>query len=401
MRTLTLLLLALTTSAFAEDWPNWRGPDRNGISPETDILTVWANNEPDILWKAKVGTGFSSIAVANGRIFTMGNNGGKETVYCFDAKTGEEKWKHTYDCPLDPKYFEGGPTSTPTVDGKNVYTLSRRGHVFCFEAASGKVVWAENPATDNDMSLPAWGFSGSPLALGDRLYLNIGESGMALDKNTGKVIWKSDTAEAGYSTPLPVERDGKTALLLGSAKSFLAVDAKTGKELWSHKWLTRYGVNASDPIVSGDRIFISSGYKKGCALLEWKAGEAEPSEVWENKVLMTQMNPAVLIDGHLYGTDGNDGTKNPLKCVKFDTGEVLWEQAGIGTGGVTATKDGMLIVLSARGELHIALASPNGFDPAASGQVLGGKCWTVPVLANGKIYCRNAAGDVVCVNVSK
>lgn len=401
MRTLSILSLFLVTSAAAADWPNWRGPDRNGISKETDIQTEWPNDEPNILWKAKVGIGFSSFAVADGHVFTMGNDEGKESVFCFDALTGEKKWQHTYDCPLDPKYFEGGPTSTPTLDGKHVFTLSRRGHVFCLDAASGKVVWTCNPAADNEMPLPAWGFSGSPLVLGDRVYLNIGDAGMTLNKTDGKVVWKSDSTEAGYSTPLPIERDGKTALLIGSAKSYLAVDAATGAEIWRYKWLTRFGVNASDPVISGDRLFISSGYDKGCSLLEWKPGAAEPAEIWKNKELKTQMNPVVLIDGHLYGTDGNDGTKNPLKCVNLETGKVLWEEPGIGTGGVTATADGKLIVLSARGQLHIAQASTKEFAPIASGQILGGKCWTVPVLANARIYARNAAGDVVCVDVSK
>ena len=221
MKSILLLstLASLTLSAHAADWPHWRGPDRIGISSEKSIQTQWKNDEPAILWKANVGTGYSAISIANGSVVTLGNDAGKETVYCFDEATGKEKWKHTYDSPLAPKYFPGGPTSTPTIDGAHVYTLSREGQLFCFDLTTGKVVWAENPAKDNEMSKPEWGFSGSPMILGDRLYLNVGDAGMALNKKDGSVIWKSGTGAAGYSTLLPMNHSAKTALLLGSAKS--------------------------------------------------------------------------------------------------------------------------------------------------------------------------------------
>ena len=401
MNTLTpLFLITLIGTAIAADWPQWRGPDLNGISKETAWSTEFPDGEPKIAWRAKVGTGFSSVSVVGGRLFTIGNEDGKETVWCLDASTGDVIWEHRYDCPLDPKYFEGGPTSTPTVADGVVYSLSRRGHLMALDVADGEVKWMKNIAEENEMPMPSWGFSGSPLVLGSSLLLNIGARGMAVDRESGDVIWKSEDDEAGYSTVVPMKHGAKLAAIVGCQKSWTAIDPKSGEELWSQRWLTRYGVNAADPIVSGNQILISSGYGKGAALLNWSEGEDEPEIVWQNKELRTQMNPAVLIDGHLFGTDGDAGNKNPLKCLELATGKVKWGVDNIGTGGVTAA-DGKLIVLSARGELIIALASPEKFAPISRAQVLGGKCWTVPVLANARIFCRNAAGDLVCVDVSK
>jgi outer membrane protein assembly factor BamB len=393
------LLLLSNISAQAADWPHWRGPDFNGHSKETEWSTDWPGGEPKLAWKANVHTGFSSVAIADGSVYTLGNRDNLETIWCFDATTGQEKWKHEYECPLDPKFFEGGPTSTPTVDGGNVYTLSRSGHAFCLDATNGKLVWSRNVSKEDGMAAPTWGFSGSPLVLGNAVVLNVGAGGMALDKASGEILWKSDPSESGYSTPLPVERDGKSLVLMASAKGWIAVDPTDGKQLWNQRWITKYDVNAADPIVVGNSVFISSGYGKGSALLEW-AGKEAPKIVWENKNLRSQMNPAVLVDGYLYGIDDNAGDKNELRCLELTTGKIMWSQKGIGTGGIIVA-NGKLIVLSARGELIVAPVSPKGFEPVARAQVLGGKCWTVPVLANGRVYCRNAKGDLVCVDLRK
>lgn len=396
----TLLLLQVFHPCLhAADWPRWRGADQNGISEESDWQAKFPDGKAKVAWKKNVGTGFSSVVVAGGSLLTMGNDGGTETVWCFDALSGEEKWKFEFECPLDPKYFEGGPTSTPTVDGDTVYTLSRRGHLHALDVSDGDLRWSKDLATEYGMPIPSWGFAGSPFVQADRLYLNIGSQGMALKKEDGELVWKSDQEEAGYSTAVPFASGGKDYLLLGCRRSWKAVEADTGEELWSQRWLTRYGVNAADPIVSGDQIWVSSGYGKGAALLKWYDDD-DPEIIWQNKELRTQMNPAVLIDGHLYGIDGDAGDENALKCLDFATGEVKWSVADVGSGGVTAA-DGRLIVLGSRGELMVAPASPEKFEPTARAQVLQGKCWTVPVLANARIYCRNAAGDLVCVDVSR
>ena len=392
------LLVAASVSALATDWPHWRGPSRNGISTETGWTDQWPAAGPSVAWKAGVGLGFSSFAVANGRVVTAGHADEKDTVFCFDAMTGKEIWKHSYPSDLGDKYFDGGTTGSATIEGDRVFWLSRWGDVFCFNAADGKVIWNKNVQAETKARVPDWGFTGAPLVLGDKLILNIGEAGLALDKKSGNVLWQSATRSAGYSTPLPFKQGGDVRVVMGNEQAYVAVNPADGKEAWRIKWLTQYGVNAADPIADGNRILLSSGYGKGAGLFE--LGGAEPKEIWKSKVIRTQMNPAVLHQGHLYGVDGDTTEKASLKCVDFATGAEKWKHANFGSGGVIIA-DGKLIALSGTGELMVAPASPESFKPTARAQVLGGKCWTAPVLANGFIYMRNSRGDVVAVDVRK
>lgn len=391
-----LLVLALAVPAKADDWPLWRGPQHNGISAEK--IEPWSGGGPPIAWKADIGLGFSSVVVANGRAYTTGHRNETDTLFCFDAEKGAVLWKHSYPSDLGDKYFEGGTTGTPTVDGDCVYLLGRWGDLFCFGAATGKILWSLNLEKTEKFPIPSWGFSGAPFVFENLLVVNVGDAGVALDKLTGKIVWKSAAQECGYSTPLPIRRGDETLLVLGSAKSYVAVNAKTGQEAWRVKWITQYGVNAADPVIDGDLMFLSSGYNKGGAL--FRLGKGEPEPVWQGKSMATQMNPAVLISGHLYAVDGDSDKKPFLKCVEFATGTVKWSQPFPG-GGAVAAAGSDLIVLGGGGELTLAPASPEAFKPAARAAVLQGKCWSVPVLANGRIYGRTAEGQLVCVDARK
>jgi outer membrane protein assembly factor BamB len=392
------IVVLLLGSARADDWPHWRGPQRNGISAETNWRDSWAVDGPAIAWKTNVGLGFSSFVVAKGRALTLGHADNQDTVWCFEAATGKLVWKHSNPAELGDKFFDGGTTGTPTIVGDRVFTLSRWGDVFCFEVATGKVVWSKNVHQETDVMIPTWGFTGAPLAHENLLLLNVGDAGLALEQATGKIVWQSANKNAGYSTPLPVERGGQKLALFGNGTAYVAVNIRDGKEAWRIRWLTEFGVNASDPIVEGDRMFISTGYGKGAAL--FKLGDAEPEQLWKSKALRTQMNPAVLFKGHLYGTDGDATEKAALKCLEFETGQEKWTYAGFGSGAVIVA-DGKLIAFAGTGELMVAPATPAGFKPTARAQLLGGNCWTAPVLANGRIYCRNNHGDVVVVDVRK
>ncbi len=391
-----VICICTSSMVMADDWFRWRGPSLNGISAETGWIDTWPKDGPPIAWKAHVGTGFSSVSVADGRLYTMGNQDEEDTVYCLDATTGKQLWKHSYPSPLDAEYFDGGPTSTPTVDGGHVYTLSRRGDLFCFDVATGHIEWNKNVAQEKDIRLPGWGFASSPLVHGNILLLNVGAAGMAVDKTTGKIVWASEDRDAGYTTPVPFLRDGRWCAIIASGRFYLAVDIETGQQLWRHRWVTRFGCNAADPILAGEHVFVSSGYNQGSALL--KIDGKEPSVVWAHKKMQNQCNSSILIDGYLYGIDGNSHTSGSLKCVELSSGKVRWSDESPGFGSLTAA-DGRLIVLGEEGQLMVARASPDGFEPSARASVLEGRCWTVPVLANGRIYCRNAAGDLVCVDV--
>jgi outer membrane protein assembly factor BamB len=388
-----LATLALSVVvATAADWPNYRGPTHDGISTETGWTTTWPGSGPKPLWKAKIGLGFSSVVVAKGRAYTQGNTSNTDTIFCFDASTGKPVWKHSYPAPLDPNAYEGGTSATPTVDGDHVYTISKRGIVHCLDAASGKVVWTKNLTEELKVKLPEWGFAGSFFIEGDLAILNVGTAGTALEKQTGKVVWTSGPEQAGYSTPVPFDANGERAVMFTIKQDVVAVKIKDGKELWRFPWKTQYDVNAANPILSGNKVFISSGYNHGAGVFDISAQPVK--ELWQNKNMRNQFASSVLWQGHVYGVDDNQ-----LRCVVFDTGEVKWTDKVSGKGSVTLA-DGKLIVLSDRGELLVAPVSPAGFKPVARAQVVGGKCWTAPVLANGKIYVRSGPGDVVCVDVS-
>jgi len=392
--TLALLLLSSIT-ALAADWPNFRGPTHDGVSSEKSWKAEWSS-EPPVAWKAKVGLGFSSIVVANGRAATAGHADGKDTLFCFDAATGKELWKHSYAAELGDKFYEGGTTGTPTFEGDRLYWLSRWGDFFCFDAASGKMVWQANLAKETEAPIPTWGYTGAPLVQGDLLVVNVGDAGAAVQKATGKLVWKSATKDCGYSTPFPLTQGGKALAVLANADSYVAVDVKTGAEVWRQRWLTQYNVNAANPVISGGLMFLSTGYGKGGS--QFKLGPGAPTQGWKTKALRTQMNAAVLHEGHLYGVDGDTTEKATLKCLDFATGKEKWAEPGFGSGGVIVA-DGQLIALSAVGELLIAPATPEGFKPTTRTQVLGPKCWTAPVLANGFIYCRNQRGEIAVVDV--
>lgn len=399
MRILLILYALLHLAALPAkpaDWPHWRGPARDGISTETAWSSDWPADGPRILWREKVGIGFSSVAVSEGRVFTMGNTADVDAVTALDAVTGKLIWKHTYPCELDPRYYEGGPGATPTVADGRVFTFSKKGHVHCLDAGTGKVVWAVDIRERLGLALPEWSFAGSALVHDGLVILNAGGAGTALDQNTGKIVWSSGPDAGGYATPVPFTADGKTAVAIFSASALVAVDPKNGRELWRYPWESSRDVNAADPLVQGDRMFLSTS--SGSALLKFTAKDV--SVVWEKKrFYLNYFNPSVLIDGHIYGLDGTTHRPTSLSCIDWDTGELKWKEPGFGSGGWIAA-DGKLLVLD-KGELIIVKAAPGGYEQLARAQVTNGKCWTAPVLANGLVYCRNAEGDLVCVDLRK
>lgn len=405
-RNLILLLLAgpiLSPFLRADDWPHWRGPARNGISQEKNWLDAFPPEGPRIAWKANVGLGFSSFVVANGRAYTAGHANETDTVFCFDALTGKEIWKQSYPADLGDKFFDGGTTGTPTLDGSRLYWLSRWGDLSCYDAATGKIVWNRQLVKEFQPLVPDWGFTGAPTIYKNLLLLNVGEAGLAVDKETGKDVWKTGNENnAGYTTPLPVTKNGRTEIWLGNGVAYLSLEPETGKRHWSIKWLTQYGVNAADPIPYGDnKVFISSGYSKGAAFYTPPpAMDTDPDEIWKNRVLRTQLNAAVLVDKHVYGVDGDTTSRAQLKCLEIETGKVAWSQPDFGSGGLIVA-DGKIIAISARGELIIAPVSPEAFKPTARARILEPHVWTAPVLANGLVYGRNSKGDVVAVDLRK
>jgi outer membrane protein assembly factor BamB len=315
-------------TAEAADWPNWRGPNHNGISNETGWLTTWPEAGPKIPWEKTLGPGFASMAVVDGRVYAMGNIKDNDILYCLDADTGKEIWKKSYPCPIFKKQHEGGPSATPTVEGDSVYTLSKNGDAIRFRKASGEIVWHKKLNEDSGYKHPTWYFASSPLIIDNMVILNVGSYGIALNKADGGIIWENGKGASGYSTAVPFTLDGKKCVALFTAREMVTLVAKSGKILWKIPWKTSWDVNAADAIIEGNKIFLSSGYNKGCAVYTFKSSGF--TEVWKNKKMRNHFNSCVLWKGYIYGVD--DGSS--ISCLDFKTGQVKWAKKGFGKGSL-------------------------------------------------------------------
>lgn len=388
------------------DWPGWRGPDRNGISLERDWNPLAITEHQSILWEVQVGKGHASVAVVDGRVFTTGNiqTDGIHTdiVICLDLDTGKEIWRYSY--PSDDVEYPG-PRATPCIDEGSVYTLSWQGWVHCLDANTGNSVWSKNLVQAGLAEIPSYGFSASPVVEGNLLILNAGSLGLALNKLTGDVVWKSAPKAGTLPTPLVFSHGGKRYATFPKGRALYAVDLETGKPAWWYPWYKDLDI---DPIFLGDRLFLP-GYK-GSKLLSVH-GEKYEVLMENRKVRFNAYQNAVALSGHIYGFT-KAGNKTPLQCVDMNTGELKWKK-DLGLYGSLSAADGKLIIITGDGKLSIAEAFSSGLKEIASTQVLTrpdnaslktGRewiCWTQPVLAHGRIFVRSNYGDLVCVDVRR
>jgi len=397
-----LTSLLICSIAVADDWPAMRGPSYNGISTETGWFEGTAKGIKP-LWKVNVGVGTSSLSVSDGRLYTMGNTNDenpesqKDVVYCLDAVTGNGLWKHSYPCANNFKSnTPKGPFATPTVDGDRVYTFSRKGDLFCLNTADGSVIWYKDVKNDLGMLMPfQGGFAGSPVIVDDKVILNAGVAGCAFDKLTGEVKWTSDPNIAAQATPVPYisTKDSSKCLAIFSGIGLVGVNADNGKQIWRYLWPTKYKTNAADPVIIGDKVFISSWYKMGCAMMDISSNK--PKVLWKNDEMHNHYSSSIYYNGYIYGFNIAQ-----LKCLDAKTGEPTWTlKGGFGRGSLIIA-DGKLIVLTEKGMLLIGQASPKTFKPTLTLKVINGKCYAAPVLANGIIYVKNDKGQLACVSLS-
>jgi len=405
-----LVVASLCAAAGGADWPQFRGPNRDGMLPDETWLTQWPEGGPKVLWKAGVGQGYSGMAVSGGRLFTMGHvkqvegeaaaPDGYDVVWCLDAATGKQVWKHAYPCAVASYY---GPFTTPAVDGGLVFTLSQFGHLHCLEASSGKVLWSTNTVDGLNAKRPYYGYAGSPLVAGEVVVVETGGSEAsltALEKRTGKVAWRYGKGEAGYSTPVAGKFNGQACVVALTPAAVSAVNAATGQEVWRHPWKASAQSTATAPLVLGDKVFISGSETKKTGILLQVAGRAV-SVVWQGQNMLNYFNASVVHDGHLYGVNSLDHLprNSTLRCVNLLTGEVKWDKEGVGLASVVLVGRSLL-VLTDKGELVLAHAAPDAYKELGRTKVLDGNCWTTPVPCDGKIYCRNHRGDIVCLDIA-
>jgi outer membrane protein assembly factor BamB len=314
-----------------------------------------------------------------------------------NADDGKEIWKYEFSCKFDKRMFDGGTASTPTIDGQYVYNLSFDGQAQCLKLADGKPVWTKNVIREFGGKQSRWKYAGSPLVLGKLVIFDIGgspNSTLALDKRTGKRVWGKGSETTGYATPIPFKQGTTVGVMVFKGKTIVAHAAKDGRELWRIPFPTKYDVNASTPIVFGKTFFASAGYDTGRGVL-YEITSSTPKQLWRNNEFKTKMSSAVANNGYVYGIS----LKGGLMCLDMKTGKTLWTDGSSGKEGTLTLADGKLIILSDRGELIIAEANPAGFKPIARKSVLNGRCWVVPVIANGRIYCKTNQGQMVCLDV--
>ncbi len=382
---LTLALCLTAGVVAAADWPQFRGPNRDGISPEPAVLKSWPASGPKILWKVPIGEGYSQVVSAKGRLFTFSGQGSDEIAAALDAATGKQIWR----ARIDSKWEDGqgnGPRSTPTVDGDLVYVLSPNGKLAALQTANGKVAWQHDLRTEYGANPPGWGISTSPLVEGKLLIVNVGGAGnksiVAFDKANGKPVWTSQSDAAGYSAPIAITVRGVRQVIVFTAAGIVSVSPEDGRLFWRTSWKTDYDVNAATPIFfPPDKLFVSSGYGTGSALLQ--INRTNVAEVWRSRGMKNQFSSSVLHDGVLYGFD--DAT---FKAIDAATGKERWKQRGFGHGSLILA-GGHLIVLSDKGKLALVEATPEEYKELGNAQVLEGKCWTSPSLADGRLYVRN------------
>ena len=380
-------LLLAGVSAAAE-WPQFRGPARDGRSQETGLLTEWPDAGPETLWEVAVGGGYSGIAVAGGRVFTLSAEQAGEELIAWDAKTGRELWRYATDRNR-PDGEGGGPRSTPTVVGDTVYAISAFGKLHAVDAAEGAARWSVDLVRDLNGVVPDWGYASSPLVLGDTLYVETGggkgNGVTALDRHSGTVLWRGGDDVSAYSSPQVVEFGGVPQLISFGGGAITSLDPSTGDTLWKLSWQTRYGVNVAMPLlVSPELLLVSSGYNVGGMMIQGRVedGVLSISQAWRTQRLRTTYASVVAHDGAVFGFDSYF-----LRCLDAESGKELWNVRR--TAGSILYADGHLLVVDGGGQLFLAEASRKGWVQKGKAKILRGRTWNAPALADGVLYARS------------
>ena len=400
------ITLILTSAAVGgpvndTDWPQWRGTDRTGISRETGLLKSWPEAGPSVVWAIDgLGEGYGSIAVKGDRIFVQGVKGGNSTVFCLNRADGKTLWTAALGRSLDQDRG-GGPRGTPTIDGDKAYALAENGELACLKTQDGSEVWRRNILKDFGGRNPRWLISESPLVDGNRLIVTPGGSQagiVALDKMTGKTVWTSKelSDHAGYSSCMINNVGGVRTIMGFTSAAAVGLRASDGKLMWKYEPVANRTANCTTPVFQGNKVFYTSAYGTGCALLELKAdnGVVKAEEVYFSRNMQNHHGGVVLLDGYIYGF-----SNAILTCMKFDTGEVMWKDRSVGKGSLSYA-DGHLYLLSENNEVGLAEATPAGYKEKGRFKIAdrGWPSWSHPVVAGGRLYIRDQ-GTLTCYNV--
>ncbi len=384
------LFLIFPLLSIADDWPQWRGVNRDGKSAEKGLLRNWPEAGPKQLWKVTgLGEGYASFSVVKGKLFTVGQFGDTERVMAFDVKDGKKLWQA--DAGGSFRESRGhGPRGTPTIDGDKLYSLSADGTLVCLETATGKKVWGYNILEKFGGQNIHWGISESPLIDGEKVIVMPGGKGasvVALNKKDGSLIWKSQSDRAGYSSAIAFDYAGSRKIVVLSGDGAMGLDINNGELLWRYDKVSNRTANIATPIYSNGHVFVSTAYGTGCALLKLPATKDDKmQEVYFNKDMMNHYNTSVLVGDYLYGASGN----TTWMAMKWSNGEVAWKDRGVGKGQVLFA-DGLLFMQGEKGTIGLAEATPTAYKELSKFTMSIGNypLWTQPVLSNGVLFVRD------------
>ncbi|HJN10306.1 MAG: PQQ-binding-like beta-propeller repeat protein [Pirellulaceae bacterium] len=423
-----ILPLTIGLSAgLADDWPQWRGADRDGVWRETGLVDRFEFEQIEIRWRQPIGPGYSGPTVADGRVFVTDRQAQPEQVervHCFDWKLGSKLWTFSYPCEYTINY-EAGPRASVTVEDNRAFVLGAMGHLHCLDAGTGKVLWKRDLNQEYSISknrrMPIWGIAAAPLIYEDLVIVHIGAANnasiVAFDKKYGDPQWKALRDRAQYSAPILIEQAGQTVMVCWTGDSVAGLDPATGKVFWRHPMApSRMPIGVATPVVSGDRLFVTSFYD-GSLMLRLRQDKPAVEQLWrrmgdseqQTDALHSIISTPLFMGDYIYGTD----SYGELRCLKAASGDRVWEDL---TATPKARWSNLHFVqngdrtwmFNERGELIICKLSPQGFDEISRAKLIeptrnqlnkrGGVCWSHPAFANRHIFIRNDK-EIVCASL--
>ena len=403
----------------ADDWPQWRGPQRNGVWTETGVVERLDEPRLKNRWRVPIGSGYSGPTAAGRRVYVTDRLGKKERVHCFDAFTGNKIWSHSYPCSYARVTYPAGPRASVTIDDNRAYSLGAMGYLFCFNAVAGNILWQKDLRIEYDFKLPTWGIAASPLIEKNLLIVQIGGKDnatlVAFDKITGKEIWRALEDPINYSCPIVIDQAGKRVLISWTQKSLSGLDPQSGTLYWQQPYATRNGI--ASPVVANQHLFVSS-YFDGSMLLKLDSDQLKVSVVWQRKgrsdritdSLHCCISTPLLLGDYIYGVD----SYGQLRCLELKTGNRIWEnlravpKARWANIHMVRNAD-KVWMFNERGELIIGSLSPKGFCEISRAKLIDptlkqlnqrdGVCWAHPAFAYRHIYLRNDK-ELICVDLT-
>lgn len=421
-----LFLIAFATvpmMGHTQDWPDWRGKSRDAIWETTGVVEKFASDALDLKWSTAIGPGYSGPTVSGGRVYVtdrVERPSQAERVLCFDEQTGEEIWVHQYPCVYENVGYQAGPRASVVIlDGK-AYSLGTMGHLFCFDAATGKVLWKKELTSEYQINMPIWGIASTPLAVDDKLIVHVSGSNktcvVAFHLDSGEELWHNLDDTAGYSAPILIENKGVRVVVNWTEHSLSGLDLETGELYWRFPWRTGSGMSISTPVLYKDHVFVSAFYS-GSLMVKLGDDYTTAEKVWQRSgkservtdALHCVMNTPVIIDDYIYGVD----SYGELRCLEFATGDRVWED-------LTAVKkdrwanihfvrqNDKVWMFNEHGELLITELSPVGFKEISRTKLIEptrkqlprGVTWSHPAFANRHVFIRNDR-ELVCADLSR